>query len=71
MQWRKVFALQIQVKYDSSSDEAPYDSRSIYLREIQIDHNDILQRHSALAPPGGVCARPILRGIKYIFNTLI
>jgi hypothetical protein len=37
------FALRIQAEYDSSSDEAPTASRSIYVRVIhcQIDHNDI------------------------------
>ncbi len=39
------FALRIQVELDSSSDEAPTSSRSIYLLEIhlQIDHNEMLQ----------------------------
>jgi hypothetical protein len=39
------FAPRIQVELDSSSDEAPTSSRSIYLREIhlQIDHNEMPQ----------------------------
>jgi hypothetical protein len=43
---RRGFALHIQVELDSSSDEAPTSSRSIYLLEIhrQIDHNELLQR---------------------------
>ncbi len=43
---RRGFAPRIQVELDSSSDEAPSSSRSIYLREIhrQIDHNEMLQR---------------------------
>ncbi len=43
------FAQQIQVEYDSSSEEAPTASRSSYLWEIhrQIDHNDMLQRRLA------------------------
>ncbi len=47
--WRRGFATRIQVELDSSSDEAPTSSRSIYLREIhrQIDHNEILQRRLA------------------------
>ncbi len=38
-------APRIQVELDSSSDEAPTSSRSIYLRAIhrQIDHNEMLQ----------------------------
>jgi hypothetical protein len=37
------------VEHDSSSDEAPTASRSIYLQKIhrQIDHNDTLQRRLA------------------------
>jgi hypothetical protein len=40
------FALHIQVELDSSSDEAPTSSRSIYLREIhrQIDRIELPQR---------------------------
>jgi hypothetical protein len=47
--WRRDFALHIQVELDSSSNEAPTSSRSIYLREIhsQIDHNEMLQRRLA------------------------
>ncbi len=43
------FAQQIQVEHDSSSDEAPTASRSIFLRGIhhQIDGNDMLQRRLA------------------------
>jgi hypothetical protein len=43
------FALRIQVELDSSSDEAPTASRSIFLRGIhlQIDHNEMLQRRLA------------------------
>ncbi len=41
------FELHIQVKLDSSSDEAPTSSRSIYLREIQVDHNEMFQRRLA------------------------
>jgi hypothetical protein len=121
---RRGFAPRIQVKLDSSSDEAPTSSRSIYLREIhcqpEIDYNEMLQRRlahaqssfamqsalpwaketllhlrrfvpsprlcpiplfhrsiggscaqaSALAPLGGVCGRPRLRGIRYIFRVL-
>jgi hypothetical protein len=39
------FAQHIQVELDSSSDEAPTASKSIYLLEIhsQIDHNEMLQ----------------------------
>ena len=46
---RRGFAPRIQVELDSSSDEAPTSSRSIYLREIhrQIDHNEMLQRRLA------------------------
>jgi hypothetical protein len=46
---RRGFALRIQVELDSSSNEAPTSSRSIYLREIhrQIDHNEMLQRQLA------------------------
>ncbi len=46
---RRGFALRIQVGLDSSSDEAPTSSRSIYLLEIhrQIDHNEMLQRRLA------------------------
>jgi hypothetical protein len=46
---RRDFAPRIQVKLDSSSDEAPTSSRSIYLREIyrQIDHNEMLQHRLA------------------------
>jgi hypothetical protein len=43
---RGAFAPRIQVELDSSSDEAPTSSRSIYLLEVhrQIDHNEMLQR---------------------------
>jgi hypothetical protein len=43
------FAPRIQVELDSSSNEAPTSSRSIYLWEIhrQIDHNEMLQRRLA------------------------
>ncbi len=46
---RRGFAQRIQVELDSSSDEAPTSSRSIYLRAIhrQIDHNEMLQRRLA------------------------
>jgi hypothetical protein len=46
---RRGFAQRIQVELDSSSDEAPTSSRSIYRREIhrQIDHNEMLQRRLA------------------------
>jgi hypothetical protein len=46
---RRGFAPRIQLELDSSSDEAPTSSRSIYLREIhhQIDHNEMLQRRLA------------------------
>ena len=46
---RRDFAPRIQVELDSSSDEAPTSSRSIYLLEIhrQIDHNDMLQSRHA------------------------
>jgi hypothetical protein len=113
-------AQRIQVELDSSSNEAPTSSRSIYLLEIhcQIDHNEMLQRRlahstkllcdaeriaigegnapapqavrplapvmplfhrsigsncaqaSTLAILGGVCGRPRLRGIRYIFSAL-
>jgi hypothetical protein len=43
---RRGFAPRIQVEHDSSSDEAPTSSRSIYLWEIHrhIVHNEMLQR---------------------------
>jgi hypothetical protein len=43
---RRGFAPHIQVELDSSSDEAPTSSRSIYLRAFhrQINHNEMLQR---------------------------
>jgi hypothetical protein len=46
---RRGFAPRIQVELDSSSDEAPTSSRSIYLWEIhsQIDHNEMIQRRLA------------------------
>ncbi len=46
---RRGIAPRIQVELDSSSDEAPTSSRSIYLRKIhrQIDHNEMLQRQLA------------------------
>ncbi len=46
---RRGFAPRIQVELDSSSDEAPTASRSIYLLEIhrQIYHNEMLQRQLA------------------------
>jgi hypothetical protein len=46
---RRDFAPRIQVELDSSSDEAPTSSRSIYLLEIhsKIDHSKMLQRRLA------------------------
>jgi hypothetical protein len=46
---RRGYAQRIKVELDSSSDEAPTSSRSIYLREIhrRIDHNEMLQRRLA------------------------
>jgi hypothetical protein len=43
------FAPRMQVELESSSNEAPTSSRSIFLREIhrQIDHNEMLQRRLA------------------------